>query len=109
MRSGVDPTSEAAENYQTAGGKIAGQAFGHSHSVGGGVPRADHGDARLGERIHVAAHKKDQWGIVNLLQLLRIGGVIQRTTVRRRRRRAPVRRGLIRETVRFPGIAQTPP
>jgi hypothetical protein len=78
MRGGIDTPGQAAEDYQAAGGEIARQAFRHSHSVGRGVARADHGDTRLAERAHVAAHKEHQRRIVNLLELLRIGGTVER-------------------------------
>ncbi len=77
MRGRVHAAGQAAENDQAAGGEIARQTLRHSQSVGRGMASAHHRDARLGDRFHISAYIKNQRRIVDLLQLRRIGGIIE--------------------------------
>ena len=69
--------------------EIAGQPLRHPQSVGCGMARAHDRDARLGDRIHISAHIKDERRIVDLLQLRGIGGIIQADDGDAGRRNAP--------------------
>jgi hypothetical protein len=41
------------------------------------MARAHNCDPRLRDRVHISAHIEDQRRIVDLLQLCRVGGIIQ--------------------------------
>jgi hypothetical protein len=74
VRAGIDASSHAAENEQTARSQIAGKHLGNAAAAGRGMARADDGDRRTRQQLDIAAHPENRWGIVNLAETLRIGG-----------------------------------
>jgi hypothetical protein len=81
MSGRVHSAGQSTYYDETVRRKVAGQAFSHSESVGGGVPGPDHRNAETLQHIEAAANIQGSWWIVDFAQLGRIFAGIKRDDV----------------------------
>ncbi len=67
---GIDAAGHAADDDESAVGKVLGETLGHAQAVGGGVASADDGDSDLKQDARIATDVEDEWRIVNFGKVL---------------------------------------
>jgi len=95
------PAGHATKDDQPVRGQIGGQPFRHAGTTRRRMPRTDHCNPRFRQCLHAAPYIKDRRRIVDLLQLPRVGRVIEGDYVRAHARCAPAL--LLREFERLAG------
>jgi hypothetical protein len=76
MGAGIDAAGEAAGYDEAAVGQIPGHALSHLIPVGRRATRADDRDDMPPQKFNVSAHIQERWRIVDLLEALRVLGLV---------------------------------